>query len=192
MSFIIQNLYLILIIGAVLCIGGLWLLWVTGLLLRILDWLRPNSDKSIATKLFCEDKQIRDRRQKIGRYVISDMKKRRSFYLVHTLLLTGPLGKGRFLALTERNARPIDFHSKVSKEEWAKYPSALRVFIDTTADIKSESAAQAANAMMAQSLSIMALAAAVIVVIFGIIVFFQTRGQAGAESAVIMRGLLNG
>lgn len=179
MAFIAQNLVLILVIGAVVLIGGAWALFATGIIHRLLDWMKPTSDKFIPAKVFCEDKQIRDRKLKVGRYVISDVKKHRSFYLVHDLLLTGPSGRGKFLALTERNAFPIDFHNKISKEEKAKYPSAQRVFIDTTADIRSESSKEATNNFMAQSLSIMALCATIIVVIFGVIVFFQTRGAGG-------------
>ena len=177
--------YLIwILIGFLVVIGGGWALFATGLLHRLMDWMKPNSDKFIPAKVFCEDKQIRDRRLKVGRYVISDVKKHRSFYLVHDLLLTSPTGQGKFLTLTERSAFPIDFHNRVSKDERAKYPSAQRVFIDTTADIRSESAREANNNFMAQSLSIIALAAAVIVVIFGIIVFYQARAGGSGLSGV--------
>lgn len=189
MQFIIQNLWYIIILGFVIFIGGFMILWRTGTLNRLMDWLKPNSDKYVPAKKFCEDKQIRDRRLKVGRYVISDDKKRASYYLVHSLLLSGPTGTGKFLALTERSARPIDFHHRVSEAEWSKYPSAQRVFIDTTADIRSQASQEANNSFLAQSLAIMALAAAVIVVIFGIIVFWQTR-SAPDESAAIIQGVM--
>lgn len=163
-------------VGFVVLVGGAFVLFKTGLVYRLMDWAKPTSDKFIQAKLFCEDKQIRDRRLKIGRYVISDLKKHRSFYLVHDLLLSNPLGRGKFLGLTERNTFPIDFHGRISAAERARYPSAQQVFIDTTADIRSESSKEATNSFMAQSLSIMALCAAIIVVIFGIIVFIQNRG----------------
>lgn len=186
MQFIVQNLWYILGIGAALFIGGFWFLFATGFIHRLSDWFKPNSDKYIAAKVFCEDKQIRDRKLKVERYVISDMKKRTSFYLVHKLLLSKTAGGGKFLALTQRNARPIDFHNKITEAEWAKYPSAQRVFIDTTADIRSESSAAATNTFIAQSLAIMALCVTIIVVIMGAVIFWTSRGdkdQAPAEPA---------
>lgn len=190
MQFLIQNLWYILIAGFVIFVGGFLFLWYTGLIHRLMDWLKPNSDKYVSGKMFCEDKQIRDRRLKVGRYVISDEKKRRSFYLVHKLLLSGPKGAGKFLALTERSARPIDFHHRMSEVEWLKLPSAQRVFIDTTADIRSEASKEAANTFLGQSLAIMALCATIIVVIFGIIVFWQSRGAPDETSAIIQGVLL--
>lgn len=190
MQFLIQNLWYILIAGFVIFVGGFLFLWYTGLIHRLMDWLKPNSDKYVGGKMFCEDKQIRDRRLKVGRYVISDDKKRRSFYLVHKLLLSGPKGSGKFLALTERSARPIDFHHRMSEADWLKLPSAQRVFIDTTADIRSEASKEAANTFLGQSLAIMALCATIIVVIFGIIVFWQSRGAPDETSAIIQGVML--
>jgi len=176
MKFFIENIWLILTIFIVVFIGGGWILFTTGAVHRLADWLNPTSDKYISAKMFCEDKQIRDRRLKVGRYVVSDIKKCRSFYLVHDLLLT--IGHKGLLAITERNARPIDFRNRMSESDWKKLPTAQRVFIDTTADIRSNSAREASKNMMAQTLSIMALSVTVVVVILGVIVFFQMRGAA--------------
>lgn len=176
MAFFIHNIFWFLGIGAVVLIGGTWFILATGYGHRIIDWLKPNSDRYVKGKVFCEDRQIRDRRNKVGKYVISDDKKTRSFYLVHDLLLAFPGSHAKFLALSERSARPIDFHNKITPAEWSKYPSAQRVFIDTTADIRSQSSKEAANNMMAMSLSIMAMSGAIIVVILGCIVFWQNRG----------------
>jgi hypothetical protein len=176
MDFIVHNIWYILGIVAIVLVGGGWMILATSLGHRIRDWMSPASDKFMPSKVFCEDKQIRDRRLKIGRYVISDVKKHRSFYLVHDLLLTSPGGRGKFLALTERNAFPIDFHNRIKEDEKAKYPSARRVFIDTTADIRSESSKEATSNFMAMSLSIMGLCGAIVVVVMGIIVFVANRG----------------
>jgi hypothetical protein len=176
MQFIAENLWFIIIAVIVIFGGGAWFIISTGFIHRIFDWMKPTSDKYVPAKVFCEDKQIRDRKLKIGRYVISDEKKKRSFYLVHSLLLS-PVGSvKKFLALTERSARPVDFHNKITDEEWKKYPTAQRVFIDTTADIRSQSSKEATSNFMAMSLSIMAICAAIIVVIMGIVIFFTTRG----------------
>jgi len=82
--------------------------------------------------------------------------------------------------LTERNARPIDFHKKISEEEWKKYPTGKRVFIDTTADVRSEASKESASNFMATSLSIMALCGAVVVVVMALIIFFSSRGAPSA------------
>ena len=179
MKFIVQNWGVIFIVLPILLGAGIWILISTGMAHRLMDWASPTSDKFIPSKVFCEDKQIRDRQLKIGRYVVSDVKKFRAFYLVHKLLLTGADGRGKFLALTERNARPIDFHGTMTKEDWAQCPTAQRVFIDTTADIRSESAKEASQNFMAQALSIMALAGAVVVVVFFVIVFYSVRAKGG-------------
>lgn len=178
MNFLLDNLAWVLIIVLAVFVGGGWFLFSTGMIFRIMDWLSPTSDKHLPAKMFCEDKQIRDRREKIGKYVISDDKKHRSFYLIHNLLLTAAEGHRRFLALSERSAIPIDFHGKFTCDMQSQYPSARRVFLDTTADIRSESSVEGAQNFMAQSLSIIALAAAVVVIVFFVIVFFQTRGGA--------------
>jgi len=114
----------------------------------------------------------------VDRYVLSDHGLRRSFYLVHKLLLKKPKGKKSFLALTERSARPIDFHSRMTADDWKKFPSALKVWLDTTADIFADSVRAASKNFAMQSLSIIALGAAVIVVVMGIVIFIQTRGGA--------------
>lgn len=179
MAFIARYIWWIIGILFIVSIGTTWALFATGYIYRIKDWFKPASDRFIPGKIFYEDKQIRDRRLVIGRYVISDMKRHRSFYLVHDLLMSYPRGGGQFLALSERSARPIDFHGRITKEQWAKYPSARQVFIDTTADIRSESSKEATNNFMAQSLAIIALCAAVVVVIFGAILFYQSRLAGG-------------
>lgn len=154
-------------------------MFATGYGHRFMDWMKPTSDKYVKSKVFCEDRQIRDRKCRVGRYVISDEKKKRSFYLVHDLLLALPHSNRKFLALTERSARPIDFHTKISPEEWTRFPSAQRVFIDTTADIRSQSSKDATSNFMAMSLSLIAMSGAIVVVVMGIILFFQNRGAEG-------------
>jgi hypothetical protein len=181
MQYIISNLWLFLAVTFFVVIGGAVLLVTTGYLSRIMDWLRPNGDKQIPVKVFCEDRQIRDRKLIVGRYVISDHQKHRSFYLVHKLLMSIYKKSGRskatFLALTERSARPLDFHNRMSPEDWSQFPSARKVFIDTTADIRSDSAKEATHNFMAQSLTILTLSVAVIVVVMGIIIFFTSKGS---------------
>jgi hypothetical protein len=175
LAFIAQNIWLILAILGLVTIGGAWALLSTGYIHRISDWFKPGSDRYMQGKIFCGDKQIRDRKLKVGKYCLLDMKKHRAFYTASELLLSTPLGSLPFYALTERDARPIDFHGKLTKADWEAKPSAQRVFIDTTADIRSESSKEAASNFMAQSLSIIAICAAIVVVIFGAIVFYQSR-----------------
>jgi hypothetical protein len=158
-----------------LIVGGYFVL-TTGFVSRFMDWMKPNDDKFMRAKIFCADRQIRDRKLVVCKYVLSDHKKRRAFYLVQKLLITNPRGKSAFLPLTERGARPIDFHSKMTENDWETFPTARRVFLDTTADIRSEASAESNKNLMAQSLSIIALAAAVIVVVMVAVVFIQTRG----------------
>lgn len=179
MYWIVHNLWYILAIVIIAIIGGGWFILATGYGHRFMDWMKPTSDKYVRAKVFCEDRQIRDRSCKVGRYVISDDRKKRSFYLVHGLLHAKPGENRKFLALTERSARPIDFHNRIKPEEWAKYPSAQRVFIDTTAHIRSQSSKEAGSNFMAMSLSIMAMAGALVVVVMGIIVFWMNRGDGG-------------
>lgn len=176
MQFIIHNLWYILGILALVLIGGGWFVLSTGYGHRFMDWMKPNSDKYVQAKVFCEDRQIRDRRMKVGRYVISDDKKKRSFYLVHDLLLARPKSNRNFLALSERAARPIDFHNRITDEDWGKYPTAQRIFLDTTADIRSQSSKEATSNFMAMSLSLIAMSAAIVVVVMGIVIFFNNRG----------------
>lgn len=176
MGYIVENLWYLLSVTAITVIGGSFLLIKTGYIYRIFDWLKPNSSKQIAVKVFCEDGQIRDRKLEVGRYVISDHEKRRSFYLVHKLQLSGSDRKASFLALTERSARPIDFHQRLTPEDWKKYPNGQTVFIDTTADIRSEAAKESSSNFMAQSLTIIALSFAVIVSVMGIVIFIQSQG----------------
>lgn len=178
MQYIIENLWLILgVIVALTLLGG-YLIIATGVPYKVMDWLKPNEAKYLPAKVFCTDKQIRDRKLAVDRYVLSDHGLRRSFYLVHKLLLKKPKGKKSFLALTERSARPIDFHGRMTTEDWKMFPSALKVWLDTTADIFADSVRAAHKNFAMQSLSIIALGAAVIVVVMGIVIFVQSRGGA--------------
>lgn len=180
MEFILENIWLILGITLLLIIVGTWVTLRTGLGHRMFDWMKPTSDKYIFAKVFCEDRQIRDRKLKVGRYSIADEKKKRSFYLVHDLLHAKPKSNSTFLALTERAARPIDFQGRITEENWNKtYPSAQRVFIDTTADIRSQSSKEATSNFMAMSLSLIAMSGAIVVVVMGLIIFFSNRGDPG-------------
>jgi len=176
MNFITENLWLYLGVVTLIVCGGAVLLITTGYANRLWDWMKPDSSKSLPVKVFCEDGQIRDRKLEVGRYVISDHNNRRAFYLVRKLRLAGSDGKASFLALTERSARPIDFHNRMTADDWSDFPSGQDVFLDTTADIRSEAAKEASGNFMMQSLTIMVLGVAVIVVVMGIIIFFQQRG----------------
>lgn len=177
MEFIVHNIWYI-IIGLFLILGlGGGLLIYTGYIHRIIDWIRPDSDKYVRAKVFCEDKNIRDRRLKIGRYCILDSKKCRAFYLVHDLLLTKFNSSMQFLALTERGSIPIDFQGIFTKEKFAKYPSAQKVFIDTTADIRSQASKESAKNAMGMSLAIIAMAGALVFIVMAIIMFW--KGQNG-------------
>jgi len=177
MEFILNNIWYILIIGAVVLIGGGALLIYTGRLHWLMDILRPNNPRYIKAKVFCEDKQIRDRKLKIGKYVISDDKNRRSYHLIHDLLLTKANTHKQFLALNERDDIPIDFHEKMTPDKREQYPSAQRVFIDTTADIQSNAAKEAASNIMGMSLSIIALGGALAIIVMAIVMFWQNRGM---------------
>lgn len=176
MQVILDNIWWILGIIALVLVGGGFFLVVSGYGHRLLDWMKPTSDKYVPAKVFCEDRNIRDRNMKVGRYVISDDKKKRSFYLVHDLLLAKPNSNRTFLALTERAARPIDFHERITPAMWAKYPSAQRVFIDTTADLRSQASKEAGSNFMAMSLSLIAMAGAIVIVVLAIIIFFSNKG----------------
>ena len=176
MAFIIQNLWLI--IGAifVLIVGGGWWFFSSGSFQRFRDWTSPSSDKFIKAKLFCEDKQIRDRKLKVETYCISDEKKMAGYHLVHDLLITGA-GTGRqFLAINERDSFPISFGKQLTPEKRKQYPTAQRVYIDTANDIDSREAGDSARNFMGMSLSIIALAGALVFVVLAIIIFWKTRG----------------
>lgn len=171
-------MYLILgILAGIIIIGGLiaWMV-MSGGFTRLMDWARPNSDKYIRAKVFCEDNQIRDRKLKIERYAVSDDKNHRSYHLVHELLVRQNGSNKQFLALTQRDAFPIDFHNKLKKEEREKYPTAQKIFIDTTADIRSNAARESAKNMMGMTLSIVALMGGLVFVVMAIIVFWQGKG----------------
>lgn len=174
MEFILNNIWYILI-GLFLILGlGGGLLITTGYINRLLDWIRPNSDKYIKAKMLCEDKNIRDRRLKIGRYCISDDRKHRAFHLVHDLLINK--GATQFLAISERSAYPIDFNNKLTEDERSKYPSATDVFIDTTGDIISDSAKENIQNTSMMVLAIIASLGGLAFVVMAIILFIQNRG----------------
>jgi len=173
--FILQNWWWMLIVLIMIVLGGAWFLIASGYIHRAIDWLRPDSEKHIRAKMFCEDKQIRDRKLKIDRYCISDYKKMRSFHLIHDLLITKAGSSKQFLALTERGTIPIDFQGVMTKDKLAKYPSSQKVFIDTTADIRSNASRESANSMITMSLSVIAMAVALIFLVMSIFVFWGDK-----------------
>lgn len=175
MIFILQNWWWMLALLVIAVIAIAWFVMSSGYVHRGLDWLRPDSDKHIRAKMFCEDKQIRDRKLKIDRYCISDYKKMRSFHLIHDLLITKAGSSKQFLALTERGTIPIDFQGVMTKDKLAKYPSSQKVFIDTTADIRSNASRESANNMMAMSVSVIAMAVALIFLIMAIFMFWGDK-----------------
>lgn len=176
MQFIIENIWLILgVLVVVVGGGGAWL-FMSGGMNRLLDWFRPNSDKFIPAKVFCEDNQIRDRKLKVERYAVTDEKNHRSYHLVHDLLLRKKGSTTPFLALTQRDDFPIDFHARLTKADREKYPTAQRVFIDTTADIRSNAARESAKNAMGMSLSIIAMMGGLVFVVMAIIMFWGKGG----------------
>jgi hypothetical protein len=79
----------------------------------------------------------------------------------------------------ERDSFPIDFLGKLNPiSERVKYPSAQRVFLDATADIRSESSKEGASNMMVMSLSIIAMCGTLALIVIGAIIFFTNRGSA--------------
>jgi hypothetical protein len=178
MAFLIKNImWIMLVLLALLAAGG-YVMIRTNLLQKIRDKMNPNSDKFIQAKVFCEDKQIRDRREKIGRYCVQDDQRRMGWHLVHDLLVTSKGTGKQFLCLSERNDFPIDFHGVMTPENAKKYPNAQNVFLDSTADIRSQAAKEAAKTLMSNTLSIIALAGALVFVVFAIILFWGNRGGA--------------
>lgn len=176
MAFIIHNLwYIIAGVFLLLGIGGWWVI-SSGGFQKFRDWTSPSSDKFVKAKLFCEDKQIRDRKLKIETYCVSDDKKMASYHLVHELLLTGGETGQQFLAINERDDFPIDFNSQLTDEKRKEYPNAQRVYIDTANDIDSKEAGNATANFMGMSLSIIVLAGAIIFVVMAIIVFWNRGG----------------
>lgn len=173
---LLDNIEITLMVIGVLVAILIYFLYRTGWLYRLLDMWKPYSDKHIASKMFCDDRQIRNRKLTVGKYVITDAKKKVSFYLVHKLLLQRPGRYGRFLPVAERNARPIDFHDQVSEVEWQSYPDAQEVFIYTTDDIENEAARNSQGSFVMTALSIMALVVGVIVAVGGIVVLWGNRG----------------
>lgn len=171
MSFITNNIWYYLGIGAFILIAGSYLYLFTGIGRRMRDWMSPASDKFINVKFLCEDKHIRDRKLKIEKYCITDEKKKRGFHLVHDLLLNKG-GAGQFLVLNERDAFPIDFLGELKDEDKKKYPNAQRVFIDTTNDTDNESAQEGTKNFMGMSLSIIAMSGALVFIVMAIIVFW--------------------
>jgi hypothetical protein len=177
LAFILHNILYLIIGGAVLLTAFVWWFMASGTFSRLMDSMRPASDKHIRAKLFCEDKQIRDRKLKIETYCISDEKKVASYHLVHELLLTGTEKGTQFLALNERDSFPIDFSGAfLDKEKRKEYPNAQRVYIDTANDTDSREAGNQAQNFMGMTLAIIAGSGALIVVVLGIIVFWHRGG----------------
>lgn len=175
MAFIVHNLwYIIAGVFLLLGVGGWWVI-SSGGFQKFRDWTSPSSDKYVKAKLFCEDKQIRDRKLKIETYCVSDDKKMAGYHLVHELLLTGDSGQD-FLAINERDDFPIDFNNQLDDEKRKEYPDAQRVYIDTANDIDSKEAGNATANFMGMSLSIIVLAGAVIFVVMAIILFWHRGG----------------
>ena len=174
MAYFFHHLLYFLIGGSVVIIGFVWWFISSGSFSRLMDSMRPASDKYIRAKLFCEDKQIRDRKLKVETYCISDEKKVASYHLVHELLITGAEKGTQFLALNERDDFPIDFSGAfLSKDKRKEYPNAQRVYIDTANDIDSKEAGNSAQGFMGMTLAIIAGSGALVVVVLGIIVFWK-------------------
>lgn len=171
-----SNIIYYLIIGLVVVVGGSYLLFFTSIGLRIRDMFRPYTDKYVKAKVFCEDREIRDRKLKIERYVITDEKKRRSYHLVHDLYLYGANFNAKYLALNERDDFPIDFQNKLSAADRSRYPDAQRVFLDTTADIRSEASKESAKSFMGNTLAIIALMGGLVFVVMAVVIFWSGRG----------------
>jgi hypothetical protein len=179
------------IIGLVVVAGGSYVLFFTGWGSRLKDFFRPNTDKYVRAKVFGEDREIRDRKLKIERYTITDEKKRRSYQLVHDLYLYGANSNAKFLALNERDDFPIDFHNELKVVERERYPSALRVFLDTTADIMNESAKESSKNFMGNMLAIVALMGGLVFVVMAIVIFWQGKGTpAPGEVEALLFNLL--
>lgn len=176
MQFIIQNIWLIVIIITALAGLGVWWVMTSGVLQRLMDMFNSTGATYIAAKLFCEDKQIRDRKLKVGNYCINDEKIKCGFHLVHDFLITGKNTGKQFLALSPRDSFPIDFHGRMTPEKRKQYPDAQRIYIDTANDIDNSTASEAAKNLMGMSLSIIAMAGALVFIVLAIIVFWQTRG----------------
>jgi len=136
---------------------------------RLYDMWKPNRGGSLPSKVFCEDRHIRDRRFSIGRYVLSDHANMRSVYLVHSLLMAKPRSSKKFLAVSERSDWPIDFLGKVPASERDKYPEDWLVFGHATADINAQIAKNSASHFVMTGLTIMALCGALTVCIVAIL-----------------------
>lgn len=172
MQFIIENLILILVLAGCSVIGITALFLFTGLGSRVKDWVSPASDKYINCKYIDEDMNIRDRRLVIEKYCIVDEKRKLGFHLVHNLLISKPHSTKQMLCLNMRDSFPIDFLGKLTAEERDKYPSAADIYVDSTNDSDSETSKDTAHNMMGMSLSIIALAGAVVFLIMAIFVFW--------------------
>lgn len=176
MKFLIEHIWWILGGGGLLLLVGAYLFFSTNLFQKVRDKLSPNSDKYIDAKIFCEDKKIRNRRQKIGRYCVQDDTRRMGWHLVHDLLVTGQTTGKQFLVLSERDDFPIDFHGRLNPEIINQYPTSQNVFLDSTADIRSQAARQAAKTFMSGALSLIAILGALVFVVMAIILFWGNRG----------------
>jgi len=193
MKFIIENIWYIIGILMVVLIGGGYLFIKSNMLQKMRDWMNPNSDKFIQAKIFCEDKQLRNRKEKIGRYCVQDDKRRMGWHLVHDLLLTSKVTGRQFLCLSERDDFPIDFHKKLTPEMIKQYPYAQRVFLDSTAEIRSQAAKEAGKTFMGNTLSIIAIAGALVFVVMAIVLFWGNQSdKSTATTATVVLTQIGG
>lgn len=176
MTFIIQNIWWILIAAIVVLGGAAWLMFVTRFGHQLMDSLRPNTGKHIKALVFCEDKQIRDRKCNIDTYCITIEPKHSSFKLIHDLLLTSNKTGNQFLCLNERDTNPIDFTNKLGKEDYAKYPNAVDIYVQTANDLDNQITGEDSKSMMGMSVSIVVLGLAVIFCVIAILVFWGGKG----------------
>jgi hypothetical protein len=172
--FILHHLWLIAVIAIALIAGGWWFL-SSGKFQRLMDWMRPNSDKYVPARFVGEDRQLRDRKLRADVYCVTNEQKKESYHLVHSLMLRSAKTGKEFLLLTQRNSFPIDLRGKLTPALRAKYPTAQEIYIRTANDIDSRTTSDAARQMFGMTLSIVVLAGAVIVVVLGIIMFWQGR-----------------
>lgn len=173
MQFIIQHIWLVM--GFIVVISAIGAFMFLKSKSRIMDWLKPNSEKYIPCKKFCEDKQIRDRKLKVETYCITDEKQMTAYHLDHELLCTSDAGN-QFLCINERDDFPIDFNGKLTPEKRKEYPNAQRVYIDTANDVDNKATTETTKNFMGMTLSLIALGVAVVFVVIAIIYFWQARG----------------
>jgi len=150
---------------------GTYLLFRYNYIYRLMDMWKPNAPRKYAVKIFGEDRQIRDRTMVIGRYVVLDDVDRKAYHLAHEAQLTLNGTKKKFLAVTQRDAWPIDFHNQLSKEDRKRFPRSQRVFLDASNDVPSRAARDAEGNQTMTILSIIALAGALAVIVVALIMF---------------------